>query len=218
MYTAVPSDLESPPAMARHIREIFNGEYDLPYSRPAPVIIDIGANIGGFAIWASQRWQGSTIHCYEPVPGNFEMLKRNLSRLDPHRFYAKNVAIGNPQRTRMFLGKNNCGEASFFDMGEQALETIDVETCSTNILPAAHILKLDAEGSEVEILQLHTHAAISYDVILIEFHGENKRRQVDDMLEEYCLMGAHIRHLHRGILKYVHRRLVPHELARFELS
>jgi FkbM family methyltransferase len=201
--------------MAHHIREIFEGEYDLQYSRQAPVIIDIGANIGGFAVWASQRWVGSIIHCYEPVPGNFDILKRNLSHLDPRRVNANNFAIGDPQRKRMFLGKNNCGEASFFDMGEQTSETIDVETCNAKILPKAHILKIDAEGSEVEILQ---HVPMNYEVCLIEFHGENNRRQVDALLRDYCLIGAHIRHFHRGILKYMHRKIVPASFASYELS
>jgi len=59
--------------MISRVREIFNGEYDIPYSHQSPVTVDIGANIGGFAAWASQRWPGSVIHCYEPLPQNFEL-------------------------------------------------------------------------------------------------------------------------------------------------
>ena len=211
MSTIAFPNLECPPSMIEHIREIFNGEYDLPYSRNAPVIIDIGANIGGFAIWASQRWPKSIIHCYEPVAEvNFETLKRNLSHLDPRRVHANKFAIGDPQRKQMFLGKNNCGEGSFFDMGEQSSQTIGIETHGAGILPPAHILKIDAE-----ILQ--HHPPMNYEVVLIEFHGENKRRQVDTILQDYCLIGAHVRHLHRGILKYVHRKIVPPDYARYEV-
>jgi FkbM family methyltransferase len=206
-------NFECPPAMEEHIREILDGEYDLPYSRLAPVIIDIGANIGGFTLWASQRWERSTIHCYEPVPRNFEILLRNLSVLDRSRIHANNFAIGDPQWTRMFLGKNNCGEASFFDIGEQASQTINVETYRADILPPAHILKIDAEGSELDILQ---HVPMSYEVILIEYHGENKRRAVDTILRDYCLAGAQIRVPHRGVLKYVHRKIVVPDFAKYE--
>jgi len=65
--------LRAPPSMISRVREIFNGEYDIPYSHQSPVTVDIGANIGGFAAWASQRWPGSVIHCYEPLPQNFEL-------------------------------------------------------------------------------------------------------------------------------------------------
>lgn len=214
MYNTPFSNIECPNSMRRHVSEIFNGEYDLAYSHACPTIIDIGANIGAFAIWASQRWQDATIHCYEPIPSNFAMLQRNLSRLDARRVHANHFAIGNINRTRMFLGRNNCGEASFFDMGEQTADTVDVETRDASVLPSAHILKLDTEGSEIEILE--GHASIDYDVILIEFHGENNRRRVDAILDDYCLVGAKIRHPHRGVLKYIHRRIIPPELSRYE--
>ena len=202
--------------MLHHVREIFKGEYDVPYSRRAPVVIDIGANVGAFALWASQRWPGSIIHCYEPVPTNFEMLQQNLSCLDHHRVHMNNFAIGDTTRTQMLLGKNNCGEASFFDIGEQTAQTIRVETKDAAVLPQAHVLKVDTEGSEIEILE--RHRSIEYEVILIEFHGDNNRRQIDIILGEYCLIGSKVRHPHRGILKYVHRRMVPPEFRRFEIA
>jgi FkbM family methyltransferase len=208
--------IECPPSMASLIREIFNGEYDLPYSHPAPVILDIGANIGGFAIWAAQRWQNSILHCYEPLPSNFALLQRNLSCLDPRRYQLNNFAIGDVAWTRMFLGKNNIGEASFFDLGEQKDEMIAVKTEDASILPRAHILKIDTEGSEIEILQ--RHSSIEYDVILIEFHGEKIRRRIDEILKEYCLIGAKIRHVHRGVFKYIHRRLIPSKFSLYEPS
>ena len=206
-------NIECPPSMLAHIREIFGGEYDVPYSRYAPVILDIGANIGGFAIWASQRWPGSVVHCYEPVPSNFELLKKNLSHFDPSRFQANNFAIGNPIRTTMYLGKNNCGEASFFDIGEQTTDAIDVATLDPQLLPGAQILKLDVEGSEIEILE--RHSSINYDVILVEYHGESARRRLDAILSDYCLVAGKVRCLHRGVFKYMHRKIVT-DYARYE--
>jgi FkbM family methyltransferase len=200
--------------MVRHIEEILKGEYDLSYSRYAPVIIDIGANIGGFAVWASQRWRDATIHCYEPVLANFELLQKNVQRFPSCRALLNNFAIGAPHRTTMFLGKNNCGEASFFELGEQSTEMVNVRTKDASVLPPAHILKVDTEGSEIEILE--QHRSIDYEVILIEFHGETKRRRVDEILHNYCLIGAKIRHPHRGILKYIHHTLVSPEFAKYE--
>jgi len=206
-------NIECPPSMLAHIREIFGGEYDVPYSRYAPVILDIGANIGGFAIWASRRWPGSVVHCYEPVPSNFELLKKNLSHFDPSRFQANNFAIGNPIRTTMYLGKNNCGEASFFDIGEQTTDAIDVATLDPQLLPGAQILKLDVEGSEIEILE--RHSSINYEVILVEYHGESARRRLDAILSDYCLVAGKVRCLHRGVFKYMHRKIVT-DYARYE--
>lgn len=41
------------------------------------VVIDVGANIGMFAIAVSQRWKGVRVHCFEPIPEVFEALQAN---------------------------------------------------------------------------------------------------------------------------------------------
>jgi hypothetical protein len=39
-----------PPSMVVHVQRVLRGEYDVPYEHPGPVVLDIGANIGAFAI------------------------------------------------------------------------------------------------------------------------------------------------------------------------
>jgi hypothetical protein len=41
--------------MRRHVQKVLAGEYDIPYRHKAPVILDIGANVGSFAAWALKR-------------------------------------------------------------------------------------------------------------------------------------------------------------------
>jgi FkbM family methyltransferase len=198
-------NLTCPPSMAPHVQKVLRGEYNLPYQHPNPVILDIGANIGSFAAWAIERWPGCSIHCYEPMPGTFELLRYNLRDLVGASVSLNNFAIGDPARTRLFLGKNNCGEASFFDLGEQSSESVEVVTKAPDVLPKAEILKIDTEGSEIDILA--GMRQINFDVVLLEYHSEQNRRRSDELLSDYLLIGGEIRCLHRGILKYVHRRL-----------
>jgi FkbM family methyltransferase len=202
--------ITAPISMAGHIEKIARGEYDLPYELPAPrrtprVILDIGANVGGFAVWAHQRWPGSMIYCYEPLSSNFEFLKKNLAPLRNVLLF--NRAVGDPTKTKLYLGKNNCGENSFFDLGEQLEQHEDVVTIEPNELPSASILKIDTEGSELDILSRLD--AIDYDAILLEYHSEKIRRRIDSMLDNYSLVGGEARSADRGTLKYVHNRLLP---------
>ena len=37
-------------------------------------IVDIGANMGSFSVYAANSCPEADIYCYEPVPGNFEVL------------------------------------------------------------------------------------------------------------------------------------------------
>ncbi|MGO9465476.1 MAG: FkbM family methyltransferase [Isosphaeraceae bacterium] len=202
-------NLACPPSMAAHVQKVLQGEYEVSYQHPHPVIIDIGANVGSFATWAMERWPGCFIHCYEPLPANFHLLRCNLGNLEGTTVALNNFAIGDPARSRLFLGKNNCGEASFFDLGEQTSEFVEVVTRAPEVLPKANILKIDAEGSEIDILS--RLPGIELDIVLLEYHSEENRRRVDLLLPEYLLIGGQVRCLHRGVLKYAHRRLCTWE-------
>jgi FkbM family methyltransferase len=192
--------------MAAHVQKVLRGEYEVAYQHPHPVILDIGANVGSFAAWAMERWPGCFIHCYEPLPANFELLRSNLAHLEGERVALNDFAIGDPLRTLLFVGKNNCGEASFFDLGEQTSDFVEVVTRPPTVLPKANILKIDAEGSEIDILA--GFSGIDLDVVMLEYHSEENRRKVDLLLPDYLLIGGQIRCLHRGVLKYAHRRLL----------
>jgi FkbM family methyltransferase len=193
-----------PPSMLPHAQKVLRGEYDLAYEHPGPVIVDIGANIGSFALWAVGRWPGCQLHCYEPLPANFDLLRQNLAHLPPASVSLHPFAIGHPGRRRLFLGKNNCGEASFFNLGEQASTHVDVDARAPDVLPRPHILKIDAEGSEIEILS--GLGRIECDIVLLEYHSESNRRKVDELLTDYVLAGGQVRGPHRGVFKYAHRR------------
>jgi FkbM family methyltransferase len=199
-------DIECPANMRRHVQKVLAGEYDIPYRHKAPVILDMGANVGSFAAWALKRWPGAHVHCYEPLPDNFALLKRNLGPFEGKSVSLHNFAVGDPSLTRLRLGRNNCGEASFYDLGEQSTVTIEVETRAPDVLPKAHIAKIDTEGSEVEILSRMT--SLDFDAVVLEYHPEANRRRIDPLLQDYVLVGGHIRHLHRGTLKFVHKRLI----------
>lgn len=199
--------LNCPPNMLSHVRKVLAGEYDVPYQADKPVILDIGANIGGFAIWAMRRWPGCRVHCYEPLPDNFALLKSNLGHVAGGAVTLNNFAIGNPDLTQLHVGLNNCGEASFYDLGEQSTTSVEVETKAPNVLPKAQIVKIDTEGSEIDILE--RMPSLDYEVVMLEYHSESNRRKADDLLRDFILVGGEIRCLHRGTLKFVHRRLVP---------
>ncbi len=202
-------NLSCPGPMVPHVQKVLRGEYDVRYEHPAPVILDIGANVGGFAVWALGRWPGCSLHCYEPLPETFDLLRKNLGHLAEGRVRLYHHAIGRPGRRRLYRGKNNPGEASFFDLGEQTGDWVEVEAISPEALPPAQVLKIDAEGAEGEVLS--GLPAIDFDVVLLEYHSEANRRAADRLLDDYILCGGSVRSPHRGVLKYLRRRLLTGE-------
>jgi len=55
------------------------------YFKPIPEdynawsVLDIGANIGAFAVAAQERWPTADVICYEPMPMNVCQLRKNVA-------------------------------------------------------------------------------------------------------------------------------------------
>jgi FkbM family methyltransferase len=184
--------------MVKHIEKIFEGEYDIPYENPNPVILDIGGNVGGFCLWANKRWANSKIYSYEPIKNNFNLLKENTK--DINNIVISNVAIGSKEENKkMYYGAHNVGECSFQHGLEQIEDGEYVSVMPANLLPKADIVKIDTEGAEIEILE---NMVIKPDVYLIEFHSAYNRRRIDNILYDYTLVSANIPLPNYGIVKY----------------
>lgn len=193
-----------PDGMITHIAKIFNGEYNVGYNNPNPTILDIGANIGGFARWANYRWPNSKIHCYEPVKNTFEILKANTS--DIQNLKINNMAIGKKkEKKKIYYGKNNIGEASLIQGEEQREEGEIIDVFPGSKLPKADIVKIDTEGYEVEILSSLTFQP---DIYLIEYHSADNRRFIDSHLTDYVLIQLQMRNHNYGIAKYAKKSLI----------
>jgi len=166
------------------INEVFGGEYDFaipPFPTP-PRILDIGANAGAFAWWANSRWPGSRITCYEPNPANFEFLEKNCQTLGATPI---KLAVGDTKLNKLFLGKRNNLTGSQYFNGEQSQQTIPIAVLEPALLPEADLIKIDTEGSEVDIVsglqQIPTY-------MIVEYHSAENKQKVSDLLRGKMIM------------------------------
>ncbi|MFI6846769.1 FkbM family methyltransferase [Kitasatospora sp. NPDC050467] len=83
-------------------KEIFeDGVYLPPDGKPLPddpVIVDVGANIGMFALFAAQQWPTARIFSFEPAPEVFRLLSGNVAGLS--NVTALNQAVGSVAERR----------------------------------------------------------------------------------------------------------------------
>lgn len=194
-----------PENMLGHIQKVFAGEYEVPFASENPVIFDVGANIGAFARWANARWVNSEIVCFEPVKSNFEILKKNT--IDMKNVQLFNVAVSaNSGKQKIFYGKNNIGEASLYRGSQQTYDGEEVDVITASELPPCHIMKIDTEGSEIEILESYRYNPAVY---LIEYHSERNRYKIDEMLRDnYILLGSNTNKPNYGVVKYGLKKLI----------
>jgi len=204
---ALAARLDCPASMRPHILKVLQGEYDIPNLHlpgTSPVILDIGANVGAFALWALHRWPLARITCYEPHPDNFALLQKNLPRgptLVP-------VAVWH-SHGQMFLhdGLFNCGEASLVDVGGSAPSGQLVPVIAASSLPRCDILKIDTEGAELPILQSYPHLPRA-TAIMLEWHSPADRAAIAGILQHagFTCIADDAETINRGVQKWVSQK------------
>lgn len=140
-------------------KEIFVDRcYDLTFDRSAPVVVDIGANSGLFALRLKQLYPPAKIVCYEPFPPNFAQLENTIVVNSLDEVTPVQKAVGaRPGQAKLFIHKRNMGGHSFY--ADEALngdhinvEVVDLPSILGSLRQDVDLLKLDCEGAEFNIL------------------------------------------------------------------
>ena len=151
----------------------------------APVIFDVGANIGQSAIWYSKSFPNANIYAFEPIPAVFEQLEKRMAGHGNIR--ALKLACGKsagvirvPVISDGFTQTAQVLSADFraLDGQEIAIVTVD-EFCRTEHIQSIQILKTDTEGYDIDVLQgavqMLSNGSVSY--ILSEVSIDEDDRQ-----------------------------------------
>lgn len=135
------------------------------YLKDDSVVIDAGANIGSFSVFASNLKKNLTIYPFEPVKKTFEVLKKNVS---PYKnIFPQHMGLGDvASRKKIFFSKDATVGSSFEDSNgsersvasfDELSEEVDISTIDgfvkENGLPKVDFIKIDTEGYEANILK-----------------------------------------------------------------
>ncbi len=123
---------------------------------PPKIIIDIGASIGEFCIYAAIIYPHSTIYAYEPDPNAFAILKYNVSdnTLEKRVFIFSQAVAGSKSRARLYMSQTS-GHASLITHTplSRLVSTIRLEDIfSKHKIRCCDLLKMDIEGAEYALL------------------------------------------------------------------
>ena len=178
------------------IIEIFLRE-DYGKMKDGSVIVDLGANIGVFTIYATVTAADTTVYAYEPLAGFYELMQENV-RLNSRdaAVHCFNYAVAGDSTTRTLYVQ---GTDFFFPTligndskdGQESIEvkcTTLAEIIESNRLDRVDMLKMDCEGAEYEILYPAPPQLLErVKEIRMEYHNLDKDRRNLDSLREFLV-------------------------------
>jgi FkbM family methyltransferase len=138
----------------------------------APEILDLGANIGLFALDALRRFPGGRVVAVEPDPDNLALLERNVADNGlAGRVAVRRAAAGTHAGQIAFLaGRRESSRAA--GAHDADLPTIEVPVLDVFELAASSdYVKLDIEGGEWALLADDRLAGLAARAIALEWHG-----------------------------------------------
>ena len=136
----------------------FGKEYTIP--RNSHSILDLGANIGAFAVWVVDQCPSAQVHSVEPFPSTYERLVDTVTKNNlQDRVQCHNLAVSDINGVVSFDATE--GKRSYcrtiLDEGSNS-PAITVRSCNLTTLLAdlqmdtLDCLKMDVEGAEYPIL------------------------------------------------------------------
>jgi FkbM family methyltransferase len=140
------------------IWEPYETELVLARLRPGSVFVYLGANIGYYTIAASLRCgEAGRVHAFEPEPGNFALLERNIALNGCANVRAVNAAAAERAgNAELFLSPINQGDHRLYG-NEAGRASVMVPMISLDEYFAKEptridLVKMDTQGSEARIL------------------------------------------------------------------
>lgn len=120
--------------------------------RDAKLVVDIGANIGAFTCLVLHESPDAKVIAIEPEDNNLDLLHMNVERVDKDRCIVSSFAVSNYDGRSSI--NNDRGNSRLGEEGQSVnVTTIDSLIDSMDIEGDIDIMKIDIEGSEVEVME-----------------------------------------------------------------
>lgn len=154
-------------------------EYELPVRRQPSFIVDAGANIGFASVFFANRYPNARILSLEPEKSNYEMLARNVAPYPNIKAVRGALWSEITDLDVIDPGFGNWGfqvgtqNGSSSGDSHQTVHAFTIETILRDFgVEKIDILKIDIEGSELEIFQTADRWIDKVDSLVVELHEQ----------------------------------------------
>lgn len=144
-----------------------------------PTIIDIGANIGTFTMWALSQFPQARVIAFEPEATNAKLLTKNVALngvADKVTVVEQAVCESAGVRSLSVAGTSSGKNSLAVDIGASTVSSVTCTTLDalfvTYGIDRCDCLKIDCEGAEYELLYAASESTLAkIDLILLEWHN-----------------------------------------------
>ena len=151
------------------------------------VVVDLGANIGMFTLFASQK--AKKVYSIEPLPETYNSLVKNTEEVN--NVITLNKALYSKEEEMEFV-KNEISISSSFFRKKPNSETIKVKTINFNNfvreynIDRINYLKIDIEGAEFDLFENidENYLQNNIDKIFMEIHIMNENFKLNNILNK----------------------------------
>jgi FkbM family methyltransferase len=175
----------------------FRGEYDFIASMPvAPsaTVLDLGANIGMFAIAIFQSFPDVRVFSFEASSDTFRVLQKNCHLNSHMKWHIFHQAIWNTNGIVRFDTKRESTTRRVITdtlaQNHENVQSITIDNAINRCKSKVTICKMDIEGAEEEVLLSSPEALKSIDNLIIEIHPDtcNKEHIVQILKAEFSYL------------------------------
>jgi FkbM family methyltransferase len=154
---------------------------DLLAGRKYRSVVDVGANVGQFAIWAADVLGASHVVCVEPLPGAGATLREVALGLAPCRVEVVAAALGStPARRTLHVTAANDSSSllpvtsaartrtALHEIGTEEVDVLVGDDVFSEPFDGPLLVKLDVQGSELDVLMGMPKLLATADAVLVE--------------------------------------------------
>lgn len=154
-------------------------------------IIDIGANIGCFSLYAANGSKNTHIYAYEPLQETYKLLQKNIknNKLDSHVKIFNYGITGKKETRKLFLAEDSPFHSIYQKESNHSIEINCIglkDVFDEQNITQCDLLKIDCEGAEFEILYNTPKEYLDkIKEIRLEYHNQETEKHTLAHLKDF---------------------------------
>lgn len=145
-----------------------------PYlkAKSTPIVLDLGSNIGTFALFCFSVAPAATVCSFEPSAETFAVLEANRARNPQHNWQVHRAAAWSKDGTVSFAASRTSTAGRVDSDGGEAVPAVSLATILERCGGRIDIAKIDIEGAEEPALCEGANALAHIETLVVELHPD----------------------------------------------